>query len=64
MNKLEQLEKAYKKERSSIASTRMLAVLIVCKDGKQVQETANILRHCPNWVRMWVDRLDGLRDRP
>ena len=47
----------------------MLAVLMVCKDGKQVQETVNMLRHCPNWVRMWVDRfeaggLDGLRDRP
>jgi len=68
MDKLEQLELAYKKEKSSVA-VRMLAVLMVLKEGKELQYTAKSLYHCTNWVRKWVDRfeeygLDGLYDLP
>ncbi len=68
MNKLEQLEAAYKKENSKVA-VRMLAVLMVLKDDKDVQYTAQTLHRCTNWVRNWVDRfkvdgLDGLYDQP
>ena len=68
MDKLEQLEQAYKKENSKVA-VRMLAVLMVLKDGKDLQYTAKTLHRCANWVRKWVDRfkvdgLDGLYDHP
>ena len=68
MNKLEQLEAAYKKENSRVA-LRMLAVLMILKDDKELEYTARTLRHCTNWVRNWVDRfkvdgLDGLYDHP
>ena len=39
MNKLEQLEAAYKKENSKDI-VRMLAVLMVLKDGKELEYTA------------------------
>lgn len=68
MDKLESLETAYKKENSKVA-VRMLAVLMILKDGKELEHTAKTLRHCTNWVRKWVDRfeeygLDGLYDLP
>ncbi len=68
MNKLEQLEVAYKKENSK-AAVRMLAVLMVLKEGKELEYTAQTLYRCTNWVRKWVDRfkvdgLDGLYDHP
>jgi len=68
MDKLESLETAYKKENSKVA-VRMLAVLMILKDGKDMQYTAKTLHHCTNWVRKWVDRfevdgLDGLYDHP
>lgn len=68
MNKLESLELAYKKENSKVA-VRMLAVLMILKDGKELQYTAKTLHHCTNWVRKWVSRfeehgLDGLYDLP
>jgi len=68
MNKLESLEQAYKKENSKVA-VRMLAVLMILKDGKDVEYTAKTLHRCTNWVRKWVDRfkvdgLDGLYDHP
>ncbi len=50
MDKLEQLEQAYKKENSKVA-VRMLAVLMVLKDGKDLQYTAKTLHRCANWVR-------------
>ncbi len=64
MNKLEQLEAAYKKENSKDI-VRMLAVLMVLKDGK-LEYTAQTLHRCTNWVRKWVDRfkVDGLYDHP
>ena len=39
MNKLESLEAAYKKENSKVA-VRMLAVLMILKDGKELEHTA------------------------
>jgi len=68
MNRLEQLEVAYKKENSKVA-VRMLAVLMILKDGKELEYTAQTLHRCTNWVRKWVDRfkvdgLDGLYDHP
>jgi transposase len=68
MDKLEQLETAYKKENSKVA-VRMLAVLMILKDGKDLEHTAKTLHRCTNWVRKWVDRfkvdgLDGLYDHP
>ena len=68
MNKLESLETAYKKENSKVA-VRMLAVLMILKDGKDIQYTAKTLHRCTNWVRKWVERfevdgLDGLYDHP
>ena len=68
MNKLESLETAYKKENSKVA-VRMLAVLMILKDGNDIQYTAKTLHHCTNWVRKWVSRfeehgLDGLYDLP
>ena len=68
MDKLEQLEAAYKKENSKVA-VRMLAVLMVLKDGKELEYTAQTLHRCTNWVRKWVDRFkvdgfDGLYDHP
>ncbi len=68
MNKLESLEQAYKKENSRVA-VRMLAVLMILKDGKELEYTAKTLHRCTNWVRKWVDRfevdgLDGLYDHP
>ncbi len=65
MNKLESLEAAYKKENSKVA-VRMLAVLMILKDGKDIQYTAMTLHHCTNWVRRWVGRFEahGLYDLP
>ena len=68
MDKLESLETAYKKENSKVA-VRMLAVLMILKDGKELEFTAKTLHRCTNWVRKWVDRfevdgLDGLYDHP
>ena len=68
MNKLESLEAAYKKENSKVA-VRMLAVLMILKDGKELEHTTKTLHRCTNWVRKWVNRfevdgLDGLYDHP
>ncbi len=41
MDKLESLEAAYKKEKSQVA-VRMLAVLMVLKDGKDITPLHNI----------------------
>ena len=43
----------------------MLAVLMILKDGKELEHTAQTLHRCTNWVRKWADRfeeygLDGL----
>ncbi len=64
MNKLESLEAAYKKEPTQVA-VRMIAVLMVLKNGKDVQYVAKNLCQCTNWVRKWVGRfeehgIDGL----
>ena len=68
MNKLESLETAYKKENSKVA-VRMLAVLMILRDGKDIQYTAKTLHRCTNWVRKWTSRfeehgINGLYDLP
>ncbi len=65
MNKLEQLEAAYKKKNSKDI-VRMLAVLMVLKESKELEYTTQTLYRCTNWVRKWVDRfnVDGLYDHP
>ena len=68
MDKLEHLEAAYKKENSKVA-LRMLAVLMVLKEDKDLQYTAQTLYRCTNWVRKWIERfeeygLEGLYDLP
>ena len=60
------MKAAYKKENSKVA-VRMLAVLMILKDGKEIEHTAKTLHRCTNWVRKWVNRfevdgLDGLYD--
>ena len=66
---LEELEKAYKKEKDHKVRTRMIAVRMVRARNISVDETADILIRCPNWVRNWLRRydeggLEGLRDLP
>ena len=67
--KLEELEKAYKKEKDQKVRTRMVAVRMVCVLDMSVDETTSILVHCPTWVRDWLRRydeggLEGLRALP
>ena len=61
--KLEELEKAYKKEKNHKVRARMVAVRV------SVSETADIQGRCPNWVHNLLRRydeggLEGLRDLP
>ena len=67
--KREELEKACKKEKNHKVRTRMIAVRMVRARNISVDETADILIRCPNWVRNWLRRydeggLEGLRDLP
>ena len=67
--KLEELEKACKKEKDHKVRTRMVAVRMVRVLNMSVDETAKIQVRCPNWVRNWLRRFDdgglqGLRDLP
>ncbi len=68
MNKLESLETAYRKEHADVAM-RMIAVLMILKNGEDVQTVAKNLCYCTNWVRKWVGRfeehgIDGLYNLP
>ncbi len=67
--KLEELEKAYKKEKDHKVRTRMVVVRMVRVCNMSVKETADIQGRSPNWVRNWLRRFDdgglqGLRDLP
>ena len=67
--KLEELEKAYKKEKDGKIRIRMITVRMVRARNISVDETADILIRCPSWVRDWLRRydeggLEGLRDLP
>ena len=67
--KREELEKACKKEKDQKVRTRMVAVRMVRVLDMSVDEAADILVHCPTWVRDWLSRydeggLEGLRDLP
>ncbi len=65
----EDFKKAYKKEKDPKIRPRMLAVHMYYVRNKDVQEIAQDLLQCPNWVTRWVERfekegLDGFRDLP
>ena len=67
--KLEELEKAYKKEKNHKVRARMVAVRMVRVRNMSVSETADIQGRCPNWVHNLLRRydeggLEGLRDLP
>ena len=67
--KREELEKACKKENEHKVRTRIVAVRMVRVPNMSVDETADILVHCPMWVRDWLRRydegsLEGLLDLP
>ena len=64
--KLEELEKACKKEKDQRVRTRIVAVRMVRVLNISVDETASILVHCPTWIRDRLRRYDkeGLRDLP
>ena len=66
--KPEDLKKAYKKERDPRVIKRMAAVNMVCMNNDTIQETADRLMQCPNWVS-WVKRfeeggIDAIRNLP
>ena len=67
--KLEELEKAYKKEKHHKVRARMVAVRMVCVRNLSMNETVDIQGRSPNLVRNWLRRydeggLEGLRDLP
>ena len=67
--KLEELEKAYKKENNHKVLARMVAVRMVRVRNMSVSETADVQGCCPNWIRDRLRRyddvgLEGLRDLP
>ncbi len=67
--KLEELEKAYRKEKDYKVRIRMVSVRMVRVRNMSVEETADIQGRSPNWVRNWLRRFDdgglqGLRDLP
>ena len=33
-------------------------MLMILKDGKELEHTAQTLHRCTNWVRKWVDRFE------
>ena len=56
--KLEELEKACKKEKDHKVRTRMVAARMVRVRNMPVEETAKIQVRCPNWVRKWLRYYD------
>ena len=67
--KLEELERAYRKEKNHKVRARMVAVCMVRVRNMSVSETADIQGRSPNWVRNLLrcydeGGLEGLRDLP
>ena len=65
--KQEELERACRGEKDRKVRNRMLAVRMVRVHSLSVEETADYLMQCPNWVRNWLRKCDeggpdGLRD--
>ena len=56
--KLEELEKTSKKEKNYKVRARMVTVRMVRVRNMSVDETADILVHCPTWVRDRLRRYD------
>ena len=64
-----EIKQAYKTEKDPRVTKRLLAVHMICFEGKSIEETANTLMHCQNWVSKWIHRfktggIDALRDMP
>ena len=57
-SKLEELEKACKKEKDHKVRTRMVAVRMVRVLDMSVEEAASPQVHCPTWVRDRLRRYD------
>ena len=67
--KREELERACRGEKDRKVRSRMLAVRMVRVHNLSVEEAADYMMQCPNWVRNWLRRYDeggpdGLRDLP
>ena len=64
--KLEELKKAYKKEKDYKIRIRMVTVRMVRVLNMSVEETASLQVRCLAWVRDWLRRYDegGIRDLP
>ena len=67
--KREELERVCRGEKGRKVRNRMLAVRMVHVRSMSVEEAADYLMQCPNWVRNWLRRYDegspdGLRDLP
>ena len=65
--KYRDLKEAYKKEKDFRVRPRIIAVNIVCRQGKSIEDTADSLMQSPAWVSKWVKRfeeggIDALRD--
>ena len=52
--KLEELERAYRKEKNHKVQARMVAVRMVRVRNMPVEKTADIRVRCPTWVRDWL----------
>ena len=66
--KLEELEKACKKEKSHKVQTRMIAVRMIRVRNMSVDDTVDIQGRSPNLVHSWLRRyegeLEGLQNLP
>ena len=50
------IKQAYKTEKDPRVTKRLLAVHMICFEGKNTEETANNLMQCQNGVSMWIKR--------
>ena len=65
--KQQEFKNIYRKEKDPQVTHRMLAVYMVCVQGKTMQQTADDLMYSLDWVQGWISRyktkgLDGIRD--
>ena len=49
----EELRKAYRKEKDPSIKIRMAAINMVCMNNCSIQDAADSLMKCPNWVSGW-----------
>ena len=51
-----EIKQASKTEKDPRVTKRLAAVNMVCFSGCSIEDTANSLMHCPNWISKWVKR--------